>query len=178
MDMPLNVRKAAAAPAPLAFEPPVPKSVEETGLGLGFLADLAVKIIYFEGYISGYEIAEAMKLPYSGVVDVVMEFLKREQFCEVKGTGGLGESGYKYVISLKGSKKAREVLDRGQYVGPAPVPLEDYTNAFRKQPLQNLAIHQRVMLQALSHLVLNERIFSPHIVRNNIPVNIDTGKMI
>jgi predicted ATPase with chaperone activity len=159
MDIPLNVQEAAVAPAP-SFEPPMPKSIEETGLGLGFLADLAIKIMYFEGYISGYKVAQTMKLPYSGVVDEVMEFLKREQFCEVKGTGGLGESGYQYVISLKGSEKAREVLDRGQYVGPAPVPLEDYTNAFRKQPLQNVAIHQRTMRQALSHLVLNERIFS------------------
>lgn len=138
----------------------MPKSIKETGLGLGFLADLAIKIMYFEGYISGYEIAETMKLPYTGVVDEVLEFLKREQFCEVKGAGGLGESGYQYVISAKGSEKAREVLDRGQYVGPAPVPLQAYTEAFRKQPLQNVTIHQRIMRQALSHLVLNERIFS------------------
>jgi predicted ATPase with chaperone activity len=158
MDMSLHVRETAAMPA-LSFEPLMPKSVEDTGLTLGFLADLAVKIMYFEGYISGYEIAETMKLPYSGVVDEVLEFLKREQFCEVKGAGGLGESGYQYVISIKGSEKAREVLDRGQYVGPAPVPLEDYTNAFRRQPLQDIAIHQRTMRQALSHLVLNERIF-------------------
>ena len=160
MDMSLNVRETAAAPASLPFEPPMPKSIEETGLGLGFLADLAIKVMYFEGYISGYEIADTMKLPHSGVVDEVLEFLKREQFCEVKGAGGLGESGYQYVISAKGSEKAREVLDRGQYVGPAPVPLEDYTEAFRKQPLQNVAIHQRVMHQALSHLVLSSRIFN------------------
>ncbi|TEU22361.1 MAG: ATP-binding protein [Anaerolineales bacterium] len=159
MDMPLNVQEIEAAPAPQPFEPHMPKSIEGTGLTLGFLADLAIKIMYFEGYISGYEIAEAMKLPYSGVVDEVLEFLKREQFCEVKGAGGLGESAYQYVISLKGSEKAREVLDRGQYVGPAPVPLEDYTNAFHKQPLQNVAIHKRVVLQALSHVVLNERIY-------------------
>jgi predicted ATPase with chaperone activity len=159
MDMPLNVQEIAAAPAPQPFEPHMPKSIEGTGLTLGFLADLAIKIMYFEGYISGYEIAEAMKLPYSGVVDEVLEFLKREQFCEVKGAGGLGESAYQYVISLKGSEKAREVLDRGQYVGPAPVPLEDYTHAFHKQPLQNVAIHKRVVLQALSHVVLNERVY-------------------
>ena len=159
MDMPLNVREATAPPS-LSFEPPMPKSIGETGLTLGFLADLAIKIMYFEGYISGYEIADTMKLPYTGVVDEVLEFLKREQFCEVKGAGGLGESAYQYVISLKGSEKAREVLDRGQYVGPAPVPLEAYTDAFRKQPLQNVAIHQRVVRQALSHLVLNERIFN------------------
>jgi predicted ATPase with chaperone activity len=158
MDMPLHIRETAAMPAS-SFEPLMPKSVEDTGLTLGFLADLAVKIMYFEGYISGYEIAETMKLPYSGVVDEVLEFLKREQFCEVKGAGGLGESGYQYVISIKGSEKAREVLDRGQYVGPAPVPLEDYTSAFRRQPLQDMAIHQRTMRQALSHLVLNQRVF-------------------
>jgi predicted ATPase with chaperone activity len=160
MDMPLNVRETAAKPAPLPFEPPAPKSIEETGLGLGFLADLAIKIMYFEGYISAYEVAETMKLPYTGVMDEVMEFLKREQFCEVKGTGGLGESAYQYVISFKGSEKAREVLDRGQYVGPAPVPLQAYMDAFRKQPLRNVAIHQTVMRQALSHLVLNERLYN------------------
>jgi predicted ATPase with chaperone activity len=159
MEMPLKAQATAATLAP-SFEPSVPKSIEETGLGLGFLADLAIKIMYFEGYISGYEIADTMKLPYAGVVDEVMEFLKREQFCEVKGSGGLGESAYQYVISLKGSEKAREVLDRGQYVGPAPVPLQDYTDAFRKQPLQNVAVHQRVMRQALSHLVINKRIFN------------------
>jgi len=159
MDMSLNVREAAATPAP-PFEPPMPKSIEETGLTLGFIADLAIKIMYFEGYISGYEIAERMKLAYSGVVDEVLEFLKREQFCEVKGAGGLGESGYQYVISAKGSEKAREVLDRAQYVGPAPVPLEAYTDAFRRQPWQNEAIHQRVVRQALSHLVLNDRIYN------------------
>ena len=160
MDMSSNIRGTAAAPASLPFEPPMPKSVQETGLGLGFLADLAIKIMYFEGYISGYEIAERMKLPYAGVVDQVLEFLKREQFCEVKGAGGLGESAYQYVISLKGSEKAREVLERGQYVGPAPVTLEAYTDAFRRQPLQNITIHRGVMRQALSHMVLNERIQS------------------
>jgi hypothetical protein len=159
MEMPLNARDPAAVPAQ-PFEPPIPKSIEETGLGLGFLADLAIKTMYFEGYISGYEVAERMKLPHSGVVDETLEFLKREQFCEVKGAGGLGESGYQYVITAKGSEKAREVLDRGQYVGPAPVPLKDYTEAFRKQTLQNIAIHQRVMHQALSHLVLSPRIFN------------------
>jgi predicted ATPase with chaperone activity len=172
MDMPLDIQETAIAPASLPFEPPMPKSVAETGLTLGFLADLAVKIMYFEGYISGYEIAEKMKLPYAGVVDEVLEFLKREQFCEVKGAGGLGESGYQYVISVKGGEKAREVLDRGQYVGPAPVPIEAYTNAFIRQPLQNVAIHQRVMRHALSHLVINERI------NNQLGPAVNSGRSI
>jgi len=35
------------------FEPPPPRNIEETGLNIGFLSDLVMKIMYFEGFISG-----------------------------------------------------------------------------------------------------------------------------
>ncbi|MDW7991038.1 MAG: hypothetical protein RMK65_02635 [Anaerolineae bacterium] len=54
---------------PAEFILRVPRSVQETGLSLGFLVDLALKILYFEGFLSGYELAERMKLPYAGIVD-------------------------------------------------------------------------------------------------------------
>ena len=117
----------AAAPATSAapaYEPPPPRNLDETGLGIGFLSDLVLKVMYFEGYISGATIADRIKLPFSGVVDQVLEFLKREQFCEVRSAaGGFGEQSYQYAISNKGREKAREALDRSQYAGPAPVPL-------------------------------------------------------
>ena len=83
----------ATSPASIPFVPPTPTSIKETGLSLGFMTDLALKIIYSEGNLSGYELAERMKLPYPGVVDHVLEFLKREKLCEVKGTGGFAEVG-------------------------------------------------------------------------------------
>ncbi|HEY75897.1 MAG TPA: AAA family ATPase [Thermoflexia bacterium] len=142
------------------FVPPLPRSVEETGLSLGFLADLALKIMYFEGYLSGYELAERMKLPFAGVVSQVLEFLKREKLCEVKGAGGFAEAAYQYAISDKGRLMAREALDRSQYAGPAPVPLDVYADAIRKQPLRQVVIHQRMMRQALAHLVISEETFA------------------
>lgn len=142
------------------FIPPRPSSVEETGLNLSFITDLALKMMYFEGYLSGYELAERIKLPYSGVVDQVLEFLKREKLCEVKGAGGFAEAAYQYAISDKGRMMAREALDRSQYAGPAPVTLEDYTIAVREQPLGQVVVHQRTMRQALSHLVIDEDTFT------------------
>jgi predicted ATPase with chaperone activity len=138
----------------------MPTSVEETGLGLGFLTDLAIKIMYFEGNISGYKLAERVKLPYPGVVGKVIEFLKREKYCEVIGTGGYGEAAYQYAIAEKGRAIAREALDRSQYAGPAPVTLNAYTEATRRQPLGNVVVHQRKMRQALSHMVINEETFA------------------
>jgi predicted ATPase with chaperone activity len=140
------------------FEVPMVRSIEETGLSLGFLSDLVLKFLYYRGSgVSGFDITEAIRLPFTGVLEPVMEFLKREQFCEVRGRGGIGESSYQYSITERGSNKAREVLERDMYVGPAPVTLDQYTKAMRQQALQQVIVHQREMRQALSHLVINQR---------------------
>jgi len=155
----MEQRKSTAVVAP-SFAPRMPTSIKETGLGLGFLTDLALKIMYFEGNISGYELAERMKLPYVGVIDQVLEFLKREKLCEVKGAGGFAEAAYQYAIAEKGRSMGREALARSQYAGAAPVTLATYYQAIHDQPLGKVVVHQRKMRQALSHLVINEETFS------------------
>jgi predicted ATPase with chaperone activity len=143
----------------LGFEPGLIRNIDDTGLNLGWLADLVIKVLYFSGYIAGSAIADQVRLPFVGAIDQVLEFLKREQFCEVKGTGGFGEAAYQYSITAKGSAKAREVLERSQYVGPAPVRLEAYTEAMARQSLRGFTVTQRVMRQALDELVLAEQVF-------------------
>jgi predicted ATPase with chaperone activity len=137
------------------FVPPQPNTVEDTGLALGFLTDLALKVLYFRGYVTGQEVAEEMRLPYVGVVERLLDFLKRDQMCEVKGASGFGRATYEYTITGKGISRAREVLDRGQYVGPAPVPLPDYSIGIRRQPMLTTSVHERHLRPALSHLVID-----------------------
>ena len=152
---------AQATGAPPVLEPPPPRNIDETGLSMGFLSDLVMKVMYFEGYISGATIAERVKLPFSGVVDQVLEFLKREQYCEVRSAAaGFGEQSYQYAMSSKGREKAREALDRSQYAGPAPVPLAIYNHAMLRQSLKNYVVHPRAMRQALADLVINDTTFS------------------
>ena len=98
---------AASSTPAKAFVPTLPTSVKETGLGLGFLTELAIKHLYFEGSLSGYQLAERMMLPYPGVVEQILEFLKREKLCEVKGSGGFAEAAYQYAIADKGRGVAR-----------------------------------------------------------------------
>ena len=55
--------------------PVAPGSVEETGLELGVVADLALKALYFAGNISGNEVADRLAL--SGpVTKDVLDFLR------------------------------------------------------------------------------------------------------
>ncbi|MGC8837257.1 MAG: ATP-binding protein [Anaerolineae bacterium] len=142
------------------FVPFAPSSVAETGLNMGFLADLTLKILYFEGYLTGSEIADQLRLPFTNVVQKVLEFLKRERFVEVKGSSSLRESTYQYAITSQGSERAQEVLERCKYVGPAPVPLEAYTRAVLAQTIQQVFVSPETIRAELGHLVLSDRLIS------------------
>jgi predicted ATPase with chaperone activity len=153
----MSSSKSGFAPAENTFRPPEPTTIEETGLGLGFLSDLALKILYFQGYVTAAEIADKMCLPFMGVIEQIMEFLKREMLCEIKGAGGgLGQSSYRYTITGKGIDRAREILDRGQYVGPAPVTLTEYNEGILAQPMLTSDINEDVMRHSVAHLVVND----------------------
>jgi predicted ATPase with chaperone activity len=142
------------------FMPPPINQISDTGLSQLWLQDLAIKILYFQGYLSGFRIAEAMALPFAGVTDQILEPLKREKFVEVRSSQmGLGEGAYQYAITGAGIAKAREALERSQYAGPAPVPLETYNNAIRQQSRGRMTITHRILRQALSQLVLSEQTF-------------------
>lgn len=157
----MSVREATTNVAAPAFELPIVRSVEETELSISFLSDLVLKLLYYRGQgISGFEISEAIKLPFTGVLEPVMDFLKGEQFCEVTGSGGFGESSYRYAISDKGADKARELIERNMYVGAAPVTLDQYRETMGVQALKQVTVRQRDMRQALAHLVINEKTFN------------------
>jgi len=134
--------------------------MEDTGLSPLWLQDLALKILYFQGYLTGFTIAEAMALPFANVVDQILEALKREKFIEVKTSQiGLGEGAYQYAITGAGIARAREALERSQYAGAAPVPLDVYNHSIQNQSRSRTNMNQRDVKKALSHLVLADHTF-------------------
>lgn len=160
-----NMPIRPATPSPTvsstpAFSPPPITKIEDTGLSPLWLSDLILKVMYFQGYMTGFKIAESIALPFSGVVDQILESLKREKLIEVRSSQmGLGEGAYLYAITSAGIAHAREALERSQYAGPAPVPLEDYNESIRKQSRGRVQVTSRLMRQVLSHLVLSEKTF-------------------
>jgi predicted ATPase with chaperone activity len=158
--------------SPLLFLPPEPRSIEETGQNLAHLADLVLKVMYTRGFLMGHEIADAVKLPFANVVDRALDYLRREHLTEVRGSSGLGESSYQYVISEEGRARARELMDQNQYTGPAPVTLDMYTRAVQSQSLCGGLVTRERMQEALRHLVLPEPLL------NALGPAINSGKSI
>lgn len=161
--MNISTTKPTTLPTPSlvnTFSPAGIARIDDTGLSPLWLQDLALKILYYQGYMSGFKIAEEMALPFTGIIDQILDSLKREKFVEVRSSQvGLGEGAYTYAITSAGIARAREALDRSQYAGPAPVPLQVYNDSVRKQGQGRVTITNRVMRQVLSQLVLSERTF-------------------
>ncbi|HQF61336.1 MAG TPA: AAA family ATPase [Anaerolineaceae bacterium] len=145
----------------MSFVPPPISRMEDTGLSPLWLQDLVLKIMYFQGYMTGFRIAEDIALPFTGIVDQLLEALKREKLLEVRTSQmGLGEGAYVYAITGAGIARAREALDRSQYAGPAPVPISVYNESIRRQSRGRFQITNRLMRQVLAHLVLSEKAYS------------------
>jgi hypothetical protein len=141
------------------WSPPPMRSIEETGLNLVTISDLSLKVMYFGGVMTGGKVADIVKLPYVGVVDQAVAFLKKEKFIEVQSQSGLGEAAFTYIITSKGTDKAREILERSQYAGPAPVTLDQYIQAMKIQNNRRITATPDVMKKALGHLVISEKMY-------------------
>ena len=152
--------------------PPEPRSTEETGLSLAFLADLVLKTMYTRGLLKGHEIADSVSLPFTNVVEQALDYLRHEHLTEVRGSTGYGESAYQYVISDEGRMRARELMQQNQYIGPAPVRLEGYNKMVQSQSLVQQTISRRALQRMLASLVVS------HNVITQLGPAINSGKSI
>jgi hypothetical protein len=137
--------RVSALPAPV-------KSVEDTGLPVGFLVELACKILYFGGVMTLGSISENIALPV-GVTGEIMDFMKRERLAEVKKGADLRAS-YSYAITDLGRERAREYLALSGYAGAAPVTLGQYREVARKQTVRKMEVTREAMQRAFHGIVL------------------------
>jgi hypothetical protein len=154
----------AAAPAPpvpdmvppdTGYLPPRPMSLDEAGLTSSFVTDCVLRTLYHLHECTGYDIANRLGLHFGNIIAAILEALRREQAVEVKGQRGIGEGGYVHVLTDKGLGRAREALQRTQYEGVTPVPLETYIESVVAQSVRQVTVNREAVMEALSDLVVH-----------------------
>lgn len=141
----------------LRRRPEAPKTVEDTGLELSFVSDLIMKHVVFAGEFTLKDISEYIKLPIS-IADAAIETLRRERFIEVRGAAEYARVTYKFSMTDQGKNRAIELLDICRYVGPAPVPLEDYRKLLEFQTIKNIVVIEEDVKKAFSHLIVSDEL--------------------
>jgi hypothetical protein len=137
-----------AVPTP----PPPPTSIEETGLHRDTLAQLLMKTLV-SGEASGTDLSEKLRLPYS-VLDAMLQHARVEKLLEVRGSSGTGSAGYRYVLTDLGRDRASQFFDISRYVGPAPVPLNQYNAYVRACMEARPYLDRKTLSTGFEHLVV------------------------
>ena len=151
----LDVSQAAAGQQPTP--PPPPATIAETGLHRDTLSQLMLKTLV-GGEASGTGLAEALRLPYS-VLDAMIQHARAEKLVEVRGASGTGTAGYRYILTDLGRDRAMQFMEVSQYVGPAPVPLAQYSAYVRACMAARPYIDRDCLAKGFEDLVVNRAMF-------------------
>jgi predicted ATPase with chaperone activity len=139
--------------------PGAPETLEQTGLALGMLSDLLLRALYLRGGMLGLDLAKLLCLPFK-VIEEALGFLKHEKCIEVLGGELIGRISYHFNLTELGRRRAQEAYKLCAYVGPAPVPLEDYVEQTYRQAVTAIDISPEAIRAAFSHLVISEELFN------------------
>ena len=135
--------------------PSAPETLQQAGLSLGFLNELILRTLYTHGGMLGLDLARALCLPFK-VIEESMKFLVDEKCVEVVGGDLIGRVSYRFNLTELGRHRSQEAMQRCAYVGPAPVPIEDYVEQTYRQAVTGISCSPEPLRAAFSHLVLKD----------------------
>lgn len=115
----------------LPLLPAAPEHLEDLGLPGRFIEDLALKTLYRLPMPTPVGVANAMRIPPT-VSREIIDSLKRQRLLETTSASGRLESEWQYRLTEQGMHDAEVAFERSKYVGPVPVPIQDYFGALEK----------------------------------------------
>jgi len=145
-------------PSPRAekFVPKVPSNFNDAGLNEAFVETLVLKYLLGIGSATGGEIAKELCLPNGSVIEL-LQTLKGQQVVGYVGAAGFGD--FTYTLSDLGRERARRYMLENMYVGPAPVPIEQYIDSVKAQTIAGLHPELNDLRRAFSDLLISDEMF-------------------
>jgi len=105
--------------------PAAPESVPALGIPERFLEDLLLKTLHRIAMPTTSGLAAAMRIP-PPVLRELLESLKRQRYVETTTNSGRLESEWQYRLTEPGMRETENAFARSRYVGPVPVPIQEY----------------------------------------------------
>ena len=107
----------------------------------------------------GLDLARNVCLPFK-VIEESLKFLKDEKCIEVQGGDLIGRVSYRFQLTELGRQCAEDSMQQCAYIGPAPVPIDDYVEQTYRQAVTGIDCRPEPLRAAFSHLVLKEDLFN------------------
>jgi hypothetical protein len=147
-----TARNAPVAPAPTARRdswPVIPDRVEDLGIPRSMVTDLILRHLWLHGAGTLESLNTALKLSFP-VLETLFHHFRQQQLLEVKGMLG---NDYSFTLTSAGRALATARNDVCQYVGPAPVSIQQYHQMVKTQAA-HVKLSRESLRRAFHDLVL------------------------
>ena len=106
--------------------PPIPETLEDTGLTQNLLLELILKHAYFRDTFSVREMSRDIRIGPE-LMESLFSYLKKQSHIfvrprDVMSTRGRMSMEMYYALTEQGKALAEQALETNRYVGPAPLP--------------------------------------------------------
>ena len=105
------------------------------------------------------------------IVEEMTVFMRQEARIEVLGAS-VDLAGLRYSLTDRGRNFALDALIRSSYAGPAPVPLERYTEVVKAQSIHGRRVTKDMIEELFEGMVLNDQI------RDQLGLSMNSGRAI
>ena len=130
-----------------------PLSLEDSGLSETVVESLICQFMLSLGTMSGRKISEHLGLPF-GIIDQMLGALRTRQILAHARSAPFND--FYYSLTENGQNRALTHKKTFAYVGPAPVPLNDYVVSVEAQASQFEPVRREQLLKALSAITFEK----------------------
>src|SRR5437879_8300213 len=87
------------------FSPRMPESLEASGLSPSFVEEHVLRCLYGAPQITGAQLAATCGLGFQAGIGTILDHLRQDHQVDIRGQRGIGEAGYAYVLTSKGTTR-------------------------------------------------------------------------
>jgi predicted ATPase with chaperone activity len=133
--------------------PTTPDRVEDLGIPRALVGDLVLRYLWLHGSATLAALHETLKLSFP-VLETLFHQFRQQQLLDVKGMLG---NDYSFSLTAAGRTQASARSEMCQYVGPAPVSVQQYRDVVKGQAAQ-VRLSRTSLRDAFQDLVLPENL--------------------
>jgi hypothetical protein len=138
--------------------PREPADIAATGIDEADLLGLLLKLIYTGRLQTVRQFAEAIKLPYHIVLELVRMAVDRQFLQNLGSRNSDSLIDLAYSFTDEGRRHVIDALQRLRYTGPAPVTIEEFNDQVNLQKLTNELVTYEKIRTATQGLQFDDRI--------------------
>lgn len=143
----------AASPTPQVARqecwPMIPDRIEELAIPRAVVSDLILRYLWLHGSGTLSALHEFLKLSFP-VLETIFHTFRQQQLLEVKGMTG---NDYSFTLTASGRALATARNEVCQYVGPAPVSIQQYAKVVKAQAAR-IRLSRESLRRAFDDLVM------------------------